>query len=123
MEKMLDTDTQSDASVSLDIKHICIFSEADHRSIELMFLAKYIKRKVERINLNPGFQLYSLNRLNISRLELINNNLNSLKNNSGLVKDRNLASLSVTHNNNVYIDPKAISNITFLSPNKTFTFL
>ena len=53
MEKMLDTDTQSDASVSLDIKHICIFSEADHRSIELMFLAKYIKRKVERINLNP----------------------------------------------------------------------
>ena len=120
---MLNTDTKVVLVYHLIYNTYVFFSEADHRSIELMFLAKYIKRKVERINLNPGFQLYSLNRLNISRLELINNNLNSLKNNGGLVKDCNLASLSVTHNNNVYIDPKAISNITILSPNKNFTRL
>ena len=34
---------QSDASISLDIQHICIFSEADHRSIELMFFSEIHK--------------------------------------------------------------------------------
>ena len=100
----------------LHLKNVCIFPNAVYRRITLVSLVNDNKFKLERINLNAEFQLQSLNNMNIIKLELRNNNLNSLNHHgeNGLIKGTTLNSLSITHNYITFIAPSAISNITTL---------
>ena len=105
-----------DSKIVFDLKQACIFPKAKYYAFKMVCVLKDLTLKMNGLSLKPGFKLQSTNRLNISQLTLVNNDLGTILGTADnpFITRSTLVSLSITRNKIRFIAQGAISHTTTL---------